>query len=86
MNPRGMYDMTGWTEIDCAASNDLRDRNRVTVASSLTDPSAIYSSGVIFTEWWTDLPVLRDYLYPDERPCRHFEAINPLAATAEGDA
>ncbi len=78
--------MTGWTEIDCKASDELRDHNKVSPASSLTDPRGNYSSGVTFTEWWTnDLPLLRDYHYPDERPCRHFEALDPRAATAEVD-
>lgn len=75
--PRGMYDMTGWSLIDCVESDRIRSEHTVTVASSLTDPSGVYSSGVVFSEWWAgDEPLLRDYRWTaEDRPCEHFVAI-----------
>lgn len=76
-----MYDLTGWTEVGCTDSDQLRSEHKVTVASSLTDPSGVYSSGVTFTEWWSnDLPLLRDYRYSDERNCQHYMAADTAAA------
>lgn len=86
MQPRGMYDMTGWSEVDCEESDRVRGAHTVSPASTLTDPSGIHSSGVVFTEWWTDdEPLLRDYRYSDERPCTHYVATS-LEAAAEVEA
>lgn len=68
-----MYDLDGWAEIDCAASDAIRDSKRP--ISSLTDPDGAYSVGVVYTEWADDneRPVLRDYLWTDpDRPCQHY--------------
>lgn len=84
--PQGMYDMTGWTPVDCADSDRLRASRQVTVVSSLTDPRANYSSGVTFTEWWADgRPLLRDYLYPSERPCEHYAWTHPTETEGDSD-
>ena len=87
MTPRGMYDMTGRTLVDCEESDRVRGDHKVTPASSLTDPSGNYSSGIVFTEWWADdAPLLRDYRFSNEnRPCEHYLATDATAAI-EDDA
>lgn len=84
MTPLGMHDMTGWSAVGCEESDRIRSENAVTPVSSLTDPDGIYSSGVIFTEWWADeRPLLRDYRYSGGKPCAHFAATGPEAATPD---
>lgn len=78
--------MTGWEKIDCTESDDIRGDHKISPASSLTDPNGKYSSGVVFTEWWSDSrPLLRDYRYTGEdKPCEHYVASFDGSA-ARGD-
>ena len=79
--------MTGWTAVDCEESDRIRYDNSVSPASSLTDPEGVYSSGVIFTEWWTrdERPLLRDYRYSDDRPCTHYVPSDETAVLHDDD-
>lgn len=73
-----------WVPITCEERERLvhAEVPRLTVLSSITDPSGEYGSPRIFTEWGLEdeTPVLRDERWPgrewpsgpDERPCEHY--------------
>lgn len=85
-SPNGMYDLTGWTRINCRARESVyRGGVGLKPASGFSDPEHL-----MFTEWWTELndaewPILRDYRHNDERGCMHYIASSPEASREEGD-
>ena len=74
MDPDHMWDLAGWTQIDCAASDEVRATNRG-VRSSLTDLDGDFGPPAICIEWAGSggEPILRDYSDPAHvEPCRHY--------------
>lgn len=90
IEPRSMYDWTGWHSLSCKDADDIMHRHRDMPtawkpASALTDPDGLYGPGVIFTEWWwDDMPVLRTYRWTDSG-CTHYGAVDMTAAMERGD-
>ena len=87
LEPRNMYDMTGWKQISCDDSDHIwRDsEGSLKVTSSLTDPDGCYGEPIIFTEWWlNNHPLLRNYRKPGKR-CTHYKAIDDTAAHRRDD-
>lgn len=90
LSPRGIHDMTGWEHITCHQRELIyRSGQGLVPASSLSDLGGTYGTPVVFTEWWTtglwEVPVLRDYRYPDDNPsvCHHWLAAGYEAAAVE---
>lgn len=81
LEPKGCYDLAGWTQITCWQAEIVR-RMDLRVASSYTD----VDKPDVFTEWWTapdprmrrEVPVLREYR--DQDGCRHYLANEPHEA------
>ena len=88
LEPRNMYDMTGWKQISCADSGHIwskAEEGPFEVASSLTDQDGCYGEPMIFTEWWlNNHPILRNYLKPG-KGCTHYKAIDDTAAHRRDD-
>lgn len=84
VEPKGRYDLSGWTQITCWQAEIVR-RPDLCVASSYTD----VDKPDVFTEWWTvasdrvarSVPVLREYR--DRDGCRHYLANEPSKSAAE---
>lgn len=79
LEPRASDDLTGWHELTCEQSNEVRFRHQglptFVVAVGRTDTE----DDIYFREWWfNDAPLLRDY--NDLRGCRHYGAIDASAA------
>lgn len=86
LEPKGRYDLSGWTQITCWQAEIVR-RADLSPASSYTD----VDKPDVFTEWWSvasdkiarSVPVLREYR--DSTGCSHFLAGMPCDAASEVD-
>ena len=86
IEPKGCYDLSGWTQITCWQAEIVR-RPDLCVASSYTD----MDKPDVFTEWWTvasarvarSVPVMREYR--DRGGCRHYLANEPSKSAREVD-
>lgn len=68
-----LHDLSEWTPITCAESDDLRSGS--SPVSSLTDLYGTYGTPIVYTEWadTSGQPILRDYRWPGtERHCGHY--------------
>lgn len=73
---RDMYDLSGWTPVDCQRSDEVRSGTHP--VSSLTDLSGQFGEPIVYTEWADEFerPALRDYRWPESpRPCEHYVPV-----------
>lgn len=77
MSSDDMRDLSGWREIPCAESDEIRSNKHP--RSSLTDLDGQFGLPIIYTEWedGAEVPVLREYLWPKDpaRPCQHWVPV-----------
>lgn len=77
MSNQSMYNLDGWAQITCQASEVVMGGvEMMSVYSTATDPDGVYGPPLIYTEWGMkngDEPILRHYRWPDsDRECEHW--------------
>jgi hypothetical protein len=71
---------TEWVPIACAVADVIRHSEHTTPIASKTDLGGTYGKAEIYTEWGLkdgDVPVLREWRFPDERAVDHPEERLP---------